>query len=172
MRAKLTLAHSTGVGEVAFGLDRAQEEQVPLRAVSGGAAACPGVPAPEPTRRPRHLRLVGGTDVERRRGGRLRWRWAARPALRLTRAGRLAVTCSVATVLAIAGVSALSTLSVAAPELPAARYVVTVRAGETLSSIAARELPQWPLAQGIAQIQHANGLGTAELHAGQQLRIP
>ena len=51
-------------------------------------------------------------------------------------------------------------------------HTVTVRSGQTLSGIAATELPQLPMAEGVAQIRLANHLNTSEVHVDQQLGIP
>ena len=50
--------------------------------------------------------------------------------------------------------------------------VVTVDTGQTLSEIAAAELPDHSISAGIVAIQLANGLSTAQVSAGQQLVIP
>ena len=49
---------------------------------------------------------------------------------------------------------------------------VTVHAGQTLSGIAAHELPSLPLADAIVRIQLANDLATGQVDAGQVLVIP
>ena len=49
---------------------------------------------------------------------------------------------------------------------------MTVSSGDTLSEIAARELPGLPIAEGVIEIQLANGLSTAQISAGQALVIP
>ena len=51
-------------------------------------------------------------------------------------------------------------------------HTVTVEAGQTLSSIAARELPDMPVREGVARLQLANGLSSSDVHAGQVLQIP
>jgi hypothetical protein len=38
--------------------------------------------------------------------------------------------------------------------------------------VAARELPQLPVADAVARIQVANDLASAQVHAGQSLLIP
>ena len=50
--------------------------------------------------------------------------------------------------------------------------VVVVQAGQTLSEIAVRELPDLPMGTAGAEIQIANKLNTSHVHAGQQLVIP
>ena len=51
-------------------------------------------------------------------------------------------------------------------------HTVTVQAGQTLSAIAAHELPEMPVREGVARLQLANGLSSSEVHAGQVLQIP
>jgi hypothetical protein len=61
--------------------------------------------------------------------------------------------------------------TVTAGALPPARSV-TVEGGQTMSAIAARELPDLPVPEGVARIQLANRLSSSDVHAGQVLRIP
>ena len=49
---------------------------------------------------------------------------------------------------------------------------VTVAPGQTLSEVAAAELPELSISDGIVAIQLANRLSTAQVSAGQQLTIP
>ncbi len=123
-----------------------------------GAAAWGDVPVStdQPVRPA--LRLVPtGTDVQVRRAG-----------VRLTGSGRLALVLIVAAV-AVLLVSGLARAG--APTQPGPR-LVTVQAGQTLSHIAAHELPDLPIGTGVAEIQLANQLNTSHVHAGQQLVIP
>jgi len=112
-----------------------------------------------------HLVLVPtGPDVVRaRRAAR-----ATEPPLRLTRLGRLVVAVIIATAIAVLGVGLAGQLATAS----SAPRAVTVVAGDTLSEIAARELPGLPIAEGVIEIQLANGLSTAQISAGQALVIP
>lgn len=92
-----------------------------------------------------------------------------RGALRITRRGRLALMATVAVVLAVVALrfatgSAFADHSVA--------HQVTVPAGATLSEVAARELPDRPVVQGVIDLQRVNGLDTPEVHAGQVLTVP
>jgi hypothetical protein len=110
-------------------------------------------PAPS---RPRLQLVPTGPDV------------VGRP-VRISRRGRLARTVGavlIAAALAWTGVTAV-TAGAAAPQ-----HTVTVDAGQTLSSIAARELPDLPVREGVAQIQLANGLSSSDVHVGQVLQIP
>ena len=122
-----------------------------------GAAVQHTAPTVDRPTRP-DLRLVPtGAELE-----------ATRPALRISRFGR--VLCTLA-VLVVAMVLA-ATLLAAGSANASTDHTVSVEAGQTLSELAARELPQVPVAEGVAQIQLANGLSTSQVHAGQQLRIP
>lgn len=92
--------------------------------------------------------------------------------LRLTRAGRLAITLTVAAVLlAVAAVGLASRTGAAAPAT-VADHAVTVAQGQTLSEIAVRELPDLPVASAVAELQLANNLPSAHVHAGQVLVVP
>lgn len=114
-----------------------------------------------------HLRLVPGgldsaaaRDASSRAGG--------RAPVRLTRAGRLVVSLLVASAIALLGVGLAGQLaSAGVPPRP-----VTVTAGETLSQLAARELPSLPVREGVIEIQLANQMSTDRIDAGQTLLIP
>lgn len=88
--------------------------------------------------------------------------------LRLTRSARLLVTSAVALLAAVTVFMATGGMGSAAP----APRQVTVHAGQTLSGIAAHELPSLPLADAIVRIQLANDLATGQVDAGQVLVIP
>ena len=113
-----------------------------------------GVPAP---RRPQLVVLPGGGE-----GGA-----APAPALRITRRGRLALTALVLAALAALGVNALAGAGAAEP-----LTVVTVAPGQTLSEIAAVQLPDLSVGNGIVAIQIENELNSAQVSAGQRLVIP
>ncbi|GAA4126326.1 hypothetical protein GCM10022415_34100 [Knoellia locipacati] len=120
-----------------------------------------GYAVPLPTRRPERPRLVlvpTGESV----------REAAAPALRLTRAGRLAITT---TVLLIALVAAFVGLTGGA-SATGAPTTVTVEQGQTLSQIAAEHLGGMSVASAVAELQLANGLSSAQVRAGQTIVIP
>jgi outer membrane murein-binding lipoprotein Lpp len=120
--------------------------------------------APAPLRmparptRPQLVSVPTGEDV------------VVRPAapLHLTRAGRLAITL---TVLVAAVVLAISLLSGGASATQI-DHATTVESGQTLSEVAAAQLPQLPLADAVARIQVANDLAGSDVHAGQTLLIP
>ncbi|MDV3222796.1 LysM peptidoglycan-binding domain-containing protein [Intrasporangium sp.] len=90
------------------------------------------------------------------------------PAYRLTRRGRVVTALLAAIALTVALLAVAGQLASAAGEPRS----VSVRSGQTLSEIAARELPQLPIVDGIVEIQLANNLSTAHVHAGQTLVIP
>jgi len=92
----------------------------------------------------------------------------ASPSLRLTRLGRLVVTLLVAAAVALLGVGLAGQLATAG----SAPRPVTVVSGDTLSEIAARELPGLPIRDAVIEIQLANGLSSSQLHAGQTLLVP
>lgn len=89
-------------------------------------------------------------------------------ALRLTRAGRLAITLMVV-VAAVALAVALFTGGASATVID---HSTTVAPGQTLSEIATQQLPQLSMAEAVAQIQVANDLTGSDVHAGQTLLIP
>jgi hypothetical protein len=90
------------------------------------------------------------------------------PPLRLTRFGRLVVGLLIAAAVAVLGVGLAGQLASAS----SAPRPVTVVSGDTLSEIAARELPGLPIADAVIEIQLANGLSSSQVHAGQTLLVP
>lgn len=114
-----------------------------------------------PPSRPRHLRVVReGEGVQR----------ASAPGrLRLTRRGRLVRTLAAFGVVSLFALLAWS--RVTAPVLPPT-HAVTVEQGQTLSQIAADELPMVPLEAAVLRITIANGLSSRSVMAGQALIIP
>ncbi|MCH8613299.1 LysM peptidoglycan-binding domain-containing protein [Arsenicicoccus dermatophilus] len=123
--------------------------------VRGGAVTTTDAPT-----RP-HLRLVPtGAAVP-----------APRRPLRLTRRGRRVRLVLMVLLLAAA---ALSTWSAVAHAAPAAthRHTVQVAAGDSLSSVAARELPGMRNDLAVLEIVRVNGLPTDQVMAGQELVIP
>ena len=127
-------------------------------AVAWGPAPAP-VCIPSRTVRPR-LRLVGPGE---------RVCPSARPVMRLSRRGRLLVALMVAAAVVSLIVVLTSSVSVAVPHIDQA---TTVSAGQTLSEVAAAQLPSLPVDEAVARIQLANGLNTSQVHAGQSLLIP
>ena len=92
----------------------------------------------------------------------------ARPAVKVTRFGRLLISASTVAVFTLLAVTLLGVGAAGA----SIDHRITVRAGQTLSQVAATELPQLPVSEGVAQIQLANDLNTSQVHAGQELAIP
>jgi hypothetical protein len=120
------------------------------------------VPAPAPLRPRRHLVAVPEGVLAHPRPS------APVGRLRLTRAGRLTITLTALAVLVVVTLALLPRPSTAT----VIDHATTVRTGQTLSGIAASELPQLPVADAVARIQVANNLTTADVHAGQSLLIP
>ena len=116
---------------------------------------------PRPTARPHLVLVPTGRDA-------VRAAHVAQPPLRLTRFGRLVVALLVAAVVSLLAVGLAGQLASASGE----SRTVTVTAGQTLSGIAARELPQLSVSDGVVELQVANALSTTQVHAGQQLVIP
>ena len=119
---------------------------------SGDSAAC---------QRPQLVLVPTGRDV-------VRAARAAQPPLRLTRFGRLVVTLLVTAVLVALGLGLAGQLASAA----VAPRSITVQTGQTLSGIAARELPDLPVSEGVVELQLANSLSSSMIHAGQRLVVP
>jgi len=94
----------------------------------------------------------------------------ARPTapVRVTRAGRLAITLTVAVALVVLALA----LFPGGASGTVIDHSTTVQPGQTLSEVAASELPQLPVADAVARIQVANDLTSAQVHAGQALLIP
>ena len=112
--------------------------------------------APVPSR-PRLVVIEGGAGLDEADDG-----------LRLTRRGRLVLLLVAA--LAVAAFLALTGVRGADATEPG--RTVTVHAGQTLSEIAAAELPGRPLDEAIVAIQLANDMSTAQVSAGQELVLP
>ena len=93
-----------------------------------------------------------------------------RPAVpvRITRAGRLAITLTLAVALVVLALA----LFPAGASGTVIDHSTTVRSGQTLSEVALRELPQLPVADAVARIQVANNLTSSQVHTGQSLLIP
>lgn len=120
-----------------------------------------GYAVPRPGRRPERARLVlvpTGDAVPA----------SPQPALRLTRTGRQVVSGSVLLVALVTATVGL-TGGAAASSAP---HRVTVEQGQTLSQIAAEHMSGTSIASAVAELRLANGLGTAQVRAGQQIVIP
>lgn len=91
--------------------------------------------------------------------------------LRLTRRGRLTITLTMASLLAVLGVVGAKTAS-ASSDAPRATRQVLVLPGETLWSIAAEVDPTADRRDVIADIVRINDLSTSRVMAGQTLVVP
>lgn len=92
-----------------------------------------------------------------------------RPApLRLTARGRIVLSLLVALALIAVALVSTGAFASAAPQ----PRTITVQAGQTLSGIAAANLPDLAVTDAIVEIQLANALPTDQVHAGQTLVIP
>ena len=111
---------------------------------------------PSRTARPQ-LRLVGPDERA----------WV--PAIGLTRRGRLLITVMVSAAALALAVGLATSVGAAAPRID---HATTVSAGQTLSEVAAAQLPSLPINEAVARIQLANGLNSSQVHAGQSLLIP
>ena len=91
--------------------------------------------------------------------------------LRLTRRGRFVLAALLLGLAAVVGLVVLpgagSSGSTTAPT-----RIVTVLPGQTLSEIAARELPSLSAGQAMTAIRVANALNTTSISAGETLVIP
>ncbi len=116
------------------------------------AGTAPALPA-----RPRLTLIRGGAPAGPAESG-----------LRVTRRGRLVLLLVAALVVAASVV--LTNIGGAGAATPA--HTVTVTAGQTLSEVAAAELPAMSISDGVVAIQLANDLNTAQVSAGQELVIP
>jgi hypothetical protein len=120
-----------------------------------------GSDRPREADRPRLVLLPTGRDA-------VRVARDSRPALHLTGFGRLVVSALVAGLIAVLAVGLAGQLASASGE----SRTVTVQSGQTLSAIAARELPDLSVGEAIVELQVANRLSTAAVHAGQRLVVP
>lgn len=92
---------------------------------------------------------------------------STRSGVRITRAGRLFVTLGV-----LVAAAALTTVLLSGGGAPAIDHSVTVAPGQTLSEVAAAEMPDVPLAEGVARLQLVNDLPSSQVSAGEQILIP
>lgn len=90
-------------------------------------------------------------------------------AIRFTRRGRLVVTVAATAVLAALAVVLAASVDAASPQID---HATTVLSGQTLSEVAAVQMPSLPIPDAVARIQLANGLNSSQVHAGQSLLIP
>ena len=135
------------------------------------SAGAIGVLTPDPARMPSraapaHLRLVG--PDERGRIERPVWQ-PADSATRLTRRGRLVMAVAATAAVVFLAMVLAASVDAAPPEID---HATTVQAGQTLSEVAAVQLPSLPIPDAVARIQLVNGLNSSQVHAGQSLLIP
>jgi len=95
---------------------------------------------------------------------------ASVPAIGLTWRGRFLIMLMVAAAALILTV-VFSTPAIS-PAPPQIDHATRVSAGQTLSDVAAAQLPSLPVNEAVARIQLANGLNSSQVHAGQSLLIP
>ncbi|MCI2240332.1 LysM peptidoglycan-binding domain-containing protein [Paenibacillus sp. TRM 82003] len=152
---------------------------------STALAPVPAAPSRRSARRPARL-VPHPRRAAARAGARTsppvpRRRPAAAPVrrpLRLTRRGRLGVTCTAAG--ALAGVALAVAAAVGEPAAAGgpggaaapAPLVMTVLPGQTLSQIAAELAPGEDWRDVAAEIAEVNGLPSQALRAGQRLTLP
>lgn len=74
--------------------------------------------------------------------------------------------------LCVLALGALLAARATAAGAESASAVVTVRAGESLSEVAAREMPEVRVGEAVALIERANNLGSSHVDAGEKLVIP
>ena len=91
------------------------------------------------------------------------------PDTRLTRRGRLLITLVVSAAAMALAVGIATSVSAAAPQID---HATMVFAGQTLSEVAAAQLPGLSINEAVARIQLANDMNTSQVHAGQSLLIP
>jgi predicted component of type VI protein secretion system len=89
--------------------------------------------------------------------------------VRLTRRGRFVATLTAAALAVALAVLLATSVDAADTRID---HATTVSAGQTLSELAAAQLPGLPIHEAVARIQVANGLNTDQVHAGQSLLIP
>lgn len=109
----------------------------------------------------RHLRLVGEAEVRTAHS-------SVSTRSRLTRRGRLSITVA----LTIAALALASTMVLSGGAANATSQEIVVQADQTLSQIAAAELPNTRLDMAIVDIQLANNMSSDQVAAGQTLVIP
>ena len=83
------------------------------------------------------------------------------------------VAAGLLTAVVVIGLISVAHLRAADPApTPVATAVVAVRAGETLSDVAARTAPDAPTSRVVAEIVSLNGLADSAVRAGQTLVVP
>ena len=92
--------------------------------------------------------------------------------VRLTRRGRVVLTLVMVVGLVIAGFTLGRGSSQAAGHSHVVHHTVTVEAGDTLWSLAARVAPQADPRDVVADIQSLNHLSSSVVEPGEQLLVP
>jgi len=115
---------------------------------------------------PAALRLVASQGVRRPDEHVFR---SAVSATHLTRRGRLVVTLMATIAVAALTLALAGSVDAAAPQID---HATTVLGGQTLSEVAAAQLPSLPIPDAVARVQLANDLNSSQVHAGQSLLIP
>jgi hypothetical protein len=118
--------------------------------------------APSPCRMPSRtarppLRLVGPEER------------VIAPVMRISRRGRLLITVAVSIACVSLAVVLATSVGAAAPQIG---HAITISAGQTLSQVAADQLPSLPVNEAVIRIQLANGLDSSQVQEGQILVIP
>lgn len=129
------------------------------------SAGVVGVRAPQPVgvrspTTPPTLRLV--SSDERALG-------SVHLAARATRRGRLVLTLMAILAVVVLALMVATSVDAAEPEID---HATTVLTGQTLSEVAAAQLPTLPIPDAVARIQLVNAMNTSEVQAGQVLLIP
>jgi hypothetical protein len=91
------------------------------------------------------------------------------PETRISRRGRLLITLVVSAAALTLAVGFAASVNAGAPQID---HATTVFAGQTLSEVAAAQLPGLSINEAVARIQLANEMNTSQVHAGQSLLIP
>ncbi|MGY0232408.1 LysM peptidoglycan-binding domain-containing protein [Longispora urticae] len=90
--------------------------------------------------------------------------------VRLTRRGRLVLT-TVLTAVFLGGLALAAPTSVASG-VPAESKVAVVRQGDSLWTVAVRELPQMDTYRAVRRLRELNDLSDGVVHPGQHLVLP
>jgi hypothetical protein len=91
--------------------------------------------------------------------------------IRLTRRGRVVLTCMLLVGILVAGFT-LGRSSQASAGTHPVRHAVTVQAGDTLWSVAERVAPHADTRQVVAEISSLNKLSGAVVYPGERLLVP
>lgn len=121
-------------------------------------------------RPPLHLVVSSGRVIHDESAGTIvRVRRTAPPALRLTRRGRVVVALMTSLVAGALALVLAGSVDAAGLQVD---HAATVSADQTLSEVAASQLPSLPITDAVARIQLLNALSSSQVHEGQSLLIP